>query len=88
MIYNRRKKREYFAGQKALAEAALQDAEVALRDGRATGDQIALLEQRVTTLENRIKALEAGANPEADIDISKVLVKPEDTAGTPPGWKL
>jgi hypothetical protein len=49
--------------------------------------RIALLEQRVTTLENRIKALESGANPEADIDISKVLVKPEDTAGTPPGWK-
>ena len=48
--------------------------------------RIALLEQRVTTLENRIKALETGANP-AELDISQVLVKPEDTAGTPPGWK-
>ena len=49
--------------------------------------RIVLLEQRVTTLENRIKALETSANP-AEIDISQVLVKPEDTAGTPPGWKM
>ena len=45
MIYNRRKKREYFAEQKAMQDAALQDAEVALRSGRASVEQIALLEQ-------------------------------------------
>lgn len=47
--------------------------------------RIALLEQRVTMLENRLKSMEPGANV-ADVDISKVLVKPEDTAGTPAGW--
>ena len=47
--------------------------------------RIAILEQRVTMLENRIKSMEPGANPH-DIDISQVMVKPEDTAGTPVGW--
>ncbi len=47
--------------------------------------RIVLLEQRVTMLENRIKAVEADANPVAD-DLSKVLIRPEDTAGTPAGW--
>lgn len=47
--------------------------------------RIALLEQRVLMLENRLKSLETGANP-ADLDISQVLIKPEDTAGTPQGW--
>jgi hypothetical protein len=46
--------------------------------------RIALLEQRVTLLENRIRALESEA-PE-EVDFSKVLVKPEDTAGPPAGW--
>lgn len=48
--------------------------------------RIALLEQRVTTLENRIKALESSGNNAPDLDISQVLVKPEETAGTPVGW--
>jgi hypothetical protein len=46
--------------------------------------RIALLEQRVTLLENRIRALESEAPDE--VDFSKVLVKPEDTAGPPAGW--
>ncbi len=48
--------------------------------------RIALLEQRVTILENRIKALEADGHATPDLDISQVLVKPEQTAGTPAGW--
>jgi hypothetical protein len=49
--------------------------------------RIALLEQRVQMLEHRLKSMESGSNT-LDIDISKVLVKPEDTAGTPVGWKM
>ncbi len=43
-----------------------------------------LLEQRVAQLEGRLKGVEAdqGAPP----DLSEVVVRPEDTAGTPPGW--
>jgi hypothetical protein len=46
--------------------------------------RIALLEQRVTQLENRLKAAEVAMHD--DIDLSEVLVKPEDTAGAPTGW--
>ncbi|KFZ06581.1 hypothetical protein V501_07277 [Pseudogymnoascus sp. VKM F-4519 (FW-2642)] len=46
MIYNRRRRREYFAEQKALTEAATQDAAVALRSGTATAEQLKLLEQQ------------------------------------------
>ena len=47
--------------------------------------RIALLEQRVTTLENRIKALETAGHD--DVDLSQFQVRPEDTAGPPSGWK-
>jgi hypothetical protein len=46
--------------------------------------RIALLEQRVTLLENRLKAAEGEIHNE--IDISQFTVKPEDTAGPPSGW--
>ncbi|MBX6311525.1 MAG: hypothetical protein IRY99_01165, partial [Isosphaeraceae bacterium] len=46
--------------------------------------RIALLEQRVLQLENRIRALEAEKANE--LDLSQVMVKPEDTAGVPAGW--
>ena len=46
--------------------------------------RIALLEQRVTMLENRLKAAEADNRD--DFDVSQVIVKPEDTAGPPAGW--
>ena len=46
--------------------------------------RIALLEQRVALLENRLKAVE-NDSPN-DFDLSQVLVKPEDTAGSPTGW--
>ncbi len=48
--------------------------------------RIALLEQRVTQLENRLKNAEAGTGTANDVDLSQVLVKPEDTAGPPSGW--
>lgn len=47
--------------------------------------RIALLEGRVVMLENRLKSMESDGNPAAT-DLSKVLIKPEDTAGTPAGW--
>jgi hypothetical protein len=46
--------------------------------------RIALLEQRVTQLENRLKAAESEIHNE--FDISQFQVKPEDTAGPPSGW--
>jgi hypothetical protein len=46
--------------------------------------RIAILEQRVTLLENRLKAAEGEIHN--DIDISQFSVKPEDTAGPPSGW--
>ncbi len=46
--------------------------------------RIALLELRVSHLENRLKAAEADIHN--DYDISQFQVKPEDTAGPPSGW--
>ncbi len=46
--------------------------------------RIALLEQRVTQLENRIKSLEGESHD--DVDLNQFTVKPEDTAGPPAGW--
>jgi hypothetical protein len=46
--------------------------------------RIALLEQRVTQLENRLKATEAAVNN--DVDLNQFKVNPEDTAGPPAGW--
>jgi hypothetical protein len=48
--------------------------------------RIALLEQRVTQLENRLKFAEAELHNE--VDIAQFRVKPEDTAGPPAGWKM
>jgi hypothetical protein len=45
--------------------------------------RIALLEQRVTLLENRLKGLETDGG---EIRLADLIVKPEDTAGTPEGW--
>jgi hypothetical protein len=47
--------------------------------------RIILLEQRVNQLENRLKQLESEGGRE--LDLSQFTVKPEDTAGTPSGWK-
>ncbi|KFY41686.1 hypothetical protein V495_04829 [Pseudogymnoascus sp. VKM F-4514 (FW-929)] len=78
MIYNRRKKREYFAEQKALAEASLQDASVALRSGTATPEQLKLLEQQrgqaAVAADMRAKAAEmreARANAAAAAPVEK-----------------
>src|SRR5262249_4994903 len=48
--------------------------------------RIALLEQRVFLLENRLKNAEGEIHNE--IDISQFAVKPEDTAGAPSGWGI
>lgn len=48
--------------------------------------RIALLEQRVAQLENRLKTLEMEGT--ADVDLSQLRVKPEDTAGPPSGWGM
>ncbi len=68
------------------------EVEVAAVVGRAGSDltpdeaeaRIALLEQRVTILENRLKAAESELHN--DFDLSQFAVKPEDTAGPPAGW--
>jgi hypothetical protein len=46
--------------------------------------RVLLLEQKVAQLENRIKLAESEMNQ--DVDLSQVMVKPEDTAGVPSGW--
>lgn len=48
--------------------------------------RLALLEQRVTLLENRLKATEAAVN--TDVDLAQLTVRPEDTAGPPTGWGI
>jgi hypothetical protein len=48
--------------------------------------RIAVLEQRVMLLENRVRALES-ATPD-EVDLSQLIVKPEDTAGPPAGWGI
>ena len=48
--------------------------------------RLAILEQRVNQLENRLKQIETdGVGKEPDL--SQLTVRPEDTAGTPSGWK-
>jgi hypothetical protein len=46
--------------------------------------RVILLEQRVAQLENRLKLAESEI--QQDVDLSQILVKPEDTAGIPKGW--
>ena len=46
--------------------------------------RLALLEQRVAQLENRLKSAESDIHNE--IDLAQLRVKPEDTAGPPAGW--
>ncbi|MDX2035202.1 MAG: hypothetical protein SFX72_01025 [Isosphaeraceae bacterium] len=46
--------------------------------------RIALLELRVSQLENRLKVAESELHN--DFDLAELQVKPEDTAGTPTGW--
>ena len=46
--------------------------------------RVLLLEQKIAQLENRIKLAESEINQ--DVDLSQVIVKPEDTAGVPTGW--
>jgi hypothetical protein len=49
MIHNRRKRREYFAQQKALHDAAVYEAQTALRHGLANAEQLALIENEEMT---------------------------------------
>ena len=46
--------------------------------------RVLLLEQKIAQLENRLKLAESEI--QQDVDLSQVLVKPEDTAGVPKGW--
>jgi hypothetical protein len=46
--------------------------------------RVFLLEQRIAQLENRLKIAESEI--QHDVDLSQVMVKPEDTAGVPKGW--
>jgi hypothetical protein len=46
--------------------------------------RVLVLEQRMKELENRLKSAESDI--QHDVDLAKVLVKPEDTAGVPKGW--
>lgn len=46
--------------------------------------RVVLLEQRIAQLENRLKLAESEI--QQDLDLSQVMVKPEDTAGVPKGW--
>ena len=50
--------------------------------------RVALLEQRIKELENRLKIAESEGGPGAadKLDLSDLTVKPEDTAGVPSGW--
>jgi hypothetical protein len=46
--------------------------------------RVAVLEQRILQLESRLKLAESEI--QQDVDVSQVMVKPEDTAGVPSGW--
>jgi hypothetical protein len=48
--------------------------------------RVLLLEQKIALLENRLKSAESDI--QHDVDLAKVLVKPEDTAGVPTGWGI
>lgn len=49
--------------------------------------RLKLLEQRVALLENRLKLAEMEMHNEA-INVADLAVKPEETAGPPPGWGI
>src|ERR1700737_4394829 len=60
MIHNRRKRRDYFATQKALHDAAVYEAQTAMRHGTASAEQLALvedekMERRVVEMREREK---------------------------------
>jgi hypothetical protein len=46
--------------------------------------RVLLLEHKIAQLENRLKVAESEIGQ--DVDLSQVVVKPEDTAGVPSGW--
>ncbi len=46
--------------------------------------RVVLLEQRMAQLENRLKVAES--DMQHDVNLSQIMVKPEDTAGVPKGW--
>ena len=46
--------------------------------------RVLLLEQKIAQLENRLKLAESEISQA--VDLSEVMVKPEDTAGVPSGW--
>ena len=51
---------------------------------RARGPRARSSSRSIAQLENRLKIAESDIHQ--DIDLSQVLVKPEDTAGVPKGW--
>jgi hypothetical protein len=58
MIYNRRKRADFFVEKKARYEAAVNTAKTAIRAGNATEAQLAFME-RLSSEDARIEALEA-----------------------------
>lgn len=47
-------------------------------------NRVSMVEQRLMQLENRLKSLEIQLGD--DVDIDQVMVRPDQTAGTPSGW--
>lgn len=70
IIYNRRKQKEYFTEQRAIQSAALHDAQVALRAGLATSEQLILLTQ-----EGKLPTM-SQTNPTEKIATAQTGVKP------------
>jgi hypothetical protein len=46
---------------------------------------VVALEQRIILLENRLKVLENEISGK-DLDLTEVMIKPDQTAGVPVGW--
>src|SRR4029077_3390421 len=46
--------------------------------------RVVLLEQKIAQLENRLKLAESEI--QQDVDLTQIMVKPENTAGVPKGW--
>lgn len=77
IVYNRKKKREYFSEQKAIAMAELHSAQEALARGNATEEQFAILIR-----ENKLPNQQARPSVAESTDFGKAQAAMQQGAGT------
>ena len=85
VVYNRRKRKAWFAEQKELAERSLQEAKQAAAAGSATTDQILLINREVAAQEAGKEKKESSAWTKTKGIFSTEGLKKEETEGKAEG---